>query len=99
MRSLVSFFIIISMSISIFAQKQTKQITLENIWISNTFYPEMMGDYQMYPNKDAYTIIQNNAIVLYDLKTDKIIKELLPNSVTNKAGIFIEDYSISPNAN
>ena len=53
----------------------------------------------MYPNKDAYTIIQNNAIVLYDLKTDKIIKELLPNSVTNKAGIFIEDYSISPNAN
>ena len=33
MRSLVSFFIIISMSISIFAQKQTKQITLENIWM------------------------------------------------------------------
>ena len=40
----------------------------------NTFYPEMMGDYQMYPNKDAYTIIQNNAIVLYDLKLIKSLK-------------------------
>jgi dipeptidyl-peptidase-4 len=98
MRSIISLLIFIALSITTFAQ-QTKQITLEAIWQSSTFYPEMMGDYRMYPLSDAYTVLENNAIVLYDLKSDKQIKELLPASVANQSKISIDEYSISANAN
>lgn len=98
MRSIISLLIFLALSITTFAQ-QTKQITLDAIWQSSTFYPEMMRDYRMYPLSDAYTVVENNAIVLYDLKSDKQIKELFPSSVANQNKISIDDYSISTNAN
>jgi len=39
MRSFISLFIFLALSIATFAQ-QTKQITLDAIWQSSTFYPE-----------------------------------------------------------
>jgi dipeptidyl-peptidase-4 len=98
MRSFISLFIFLALSITTFAQ-QTKQITLDAIWQSSTFYPEMMGDYRMYPLSDAYTVVDNNAIILYDLKSDKQIKEVFPASVASQNKISIDDYAISAHAN
>ena len=98
MRSFISLFIFLALSIATFAQ-QTKQITLDAIWQSSTFYPEMMGDYRMYPLSDAYTVVDNNAIILYDLKSDKQIKEVFPASVASQNKISIDDYAISAHAN
>ena len=59
------------------AQDSINKITLEDIWLNYKFYPKSVRGIQSMNNGEQYTMIKNNAIVVYDYKTGDSVSTLV----------------------
>lgn len=67
-----SFLIALVGNVQLFAQQNTKQITLEDIWQTYTFYPETQKDVVHMKDGEHYCVLENNIMINeYEYKTGK----------------------------
>lgn len=82
------------------AQSQDQKITLDLIWNSRTFSPEMV--YGMNPLNDgkSYAAIEQGDLVVYDFETGKKIKTLVQSTdlipANTEKPLSLRNYSFSP---
>lgn len=93
-------FLVIS-SLALNAQIIKKEITLEDIWTSGTFYPQTMGDVVSMKDGEHYCMLENDIMINeYEYKTGEKTKtivrtgQLVPEG--QKEGISIDEYAFSP---
>ncbi len=94
MKNLLFLFLVISTSI----YSQKKDITLEDIWVNNTFNTEVLESFQSMENGDYYTILNHNSYGTYLDKFDYASLKKVETIVTGNdlAGIkFFDDYTFS----
>jgi dipeptidyl-peptidase-4 len=90
---LLLFFVI---SASIYSQKQ--DVTLEDIWINNTFETEDLESFQSMKNGDFYTILNHNSYGTYLDKFDYVTLKKIETVVLGNdlEGInYFDDYTFS----
>jgi len=78
---------------------QQKEITLEDIWVNNTFQTASLEAFQSMKNGDFYTILNHNSYGTYMNKYDYKTLEKVETLVLGKdlEGIkYFDDYSFSP---
>lgn len=87
--------------ISVYSQITQKEITLEDIWTSGTFYPKTMGDVVPMKDGEHYSMLENDTMISeYEYKTGEKSKTIIRTDqlVTEgqKEGISIDEYAFSP---
>ncbi len=83
------------------AQLTKKQITLEDIWESGTFYPQTLDDVVPMKDGEHYCMLKNEAFIReYEYKTGDSVKTILNANHLVPPGqtesISIDEYSLSP---
>ncbi|MFA4852126.1 MAG: S9 family peptidase [Bacteroidales bacterium] len=102
MKKLIILIFAISCFSSANAQVPKKEITLEDIWTSGTFYPKTMGDVVPMKDGEHYSMLENDTMISeYEYKTGKKSKTIVRTSQLvpkgqKEEGISIDEYSFSP---
>ena len=82
-----------------FAQSDTKELSLEDIWESGKFYPRSVSEIRSMNDGEHYCVLKDKEIVRCSYKTGKEDKRILTKVQLNKAvgvgKIKINDYSFS----
>ena len=97
-------------SFNSYSQKQSKDITLDDIWTNHTFSPKSPLEIQSMKDGEYYCILEEGTINEYSYKTGEKIKTILneeslipendnsKNLQINKSkNLIIESYEFSPN--
>ncbi len=71
MKKIIAFIALLLCALTMTMQAQTKEITLEKIWKSGTFYPSSVPGFATMPNGDYYTVKNGFAIMKYSFETGK----------------------------
>ena len=96
MRILLVFLLIVTQSL----HAQNKEITLEDIWLKNTFGTESLESFHSMKNGDFYTILNHNSygtyLDKYDYKTLEKVETLVLGKDLESQGLkYFEDYTFS----
>jgi len=77
-QSLLSFVLIVLLSVSALnAQEKQKPITLEDIWSSRVFSPDMVFGINPMNDGKSYAVIENQSIAVYDYATGNMLHTLV----------------------
>jgi len=91
---------IIVLIFSNLAFAQTKNITLEDIWLKYQFYPKTINGFKSMKNGETYTVIDQNNLDEYSYKSGKHIKTLIDAGQLIPEGeskpIRFSSYTFSP---
>jgi len=89
-----------SIAFSDVVSAQSKEITLDDIWSSPTFYPSTMDELVTMKDGEHYCMLDNDAITEYEFKTGKEVKQIVRGSQLIPEGksfsLSIDEYSFSP---
>jgi len=90
-------FLLLFLFVTVVAAAQKSQITLEDIWVKNTFAVKSVPGFNALKNGTQYTKTENGQINIYDLATGEKIKTVFDNEVNqfNSQQLHPQDYVFS----
>lgn len=96
-------YVLIFVSVSVFAQEVDKELKLEDIFQSREFYPKPAGKISSMNDGERYLLNENDSINIYSYKTGKFLgnlvssKDLIPEGDT--IPISIRNYKVNDDEN
>lgn len=90
-------FVFLLISLGAIAQEK-RNLTLEDIWASRTFFPKSVNEVEWMKDGRFYTALEENKIEKYDVTTGKKVATILDGNNLNQAGLSkleMDGYSFS----